>query len=43
MSTHSKGLPDRVVIRAGLLGGEALVVGDAEGLADGRRVVVAES
>jgi HlyD family secretion protein len=34
---------DRVVIRAGLLGGEALVVGDAAGLADGRRVVPAES
>ena len=34
---------DRIVIRAGLLGGEALVVGDAEGLADGRKVVAAES
>ena len=34
---------DRVVVRSGLLGGEALVVGDAEGLADGRKVVAAES
>jgi RND family efflux transporter MFP subunit len=33
---------DRVVIRAGLLGGEALVVGDAAGLADGRKVVATE-
>jgi RND family efflux transporter MFP subunit len=33
---------DRVVIRAGLLGGEALVVGNAEGLADGRKVVATE-
>jgi RND family efflux transporter MFP subunit len=34
---------DRVVVRSGLLGGEALVVGDAEGLADGRKVVASES
>jgi RND family efflux transporter MFP subunit len=33
---------DRVVIADGLLGGEALVVGEAEGLAEGRRVEVAK-
>jgi hypothetical protein len=32
---------DRVVVDEGLLGGEALVVGDAEGLAEGRSVEVA--
>jgi HlyD family secretion protein len=33
-------LGERVAIREGLLGGEALVVGDAEGLAEGRAVEV---
>ena len=32
---------DRVVIAEGLLGGEALVVGEAEGLSEGRAVEVA--
>ncbi len=34
---------ERVVIAEGLLGGEALVVGEAEGLAEGRRVEAAEN
>jgi HlyD family secretion protein len=35
-------LGDRVVVAEGLLGGEALVIGDAAGLGDGRAVEVAE-
>ena len=34
---------DRVVVDEGLLGGEALVVGEAEGLAEGRSVEAAAS
>jgi HlyD family secretion protein len=41
--TLGEEMGDRVVIRSGLLGGEALVVGDVAGLADGRKVEVAGS
>ena len=41
--TLGEEMGDRVVIRSGLLGGEALVVGDVAGLADGRKVAVAGS
>jgi HlyD family secretion protein len=40
--TIGEEMGDRVVIRSGLLGGEALVTGDVSGLADGRKVVAAE-
>jgi HlyD family secretion protein len=40
--TLGEEMGDRIVVRSGLLGGEALVVGDVEGIADGRKVVVAE-